>query len=352
MVTAQRALPQPKGVIWAPIDLAIDLADGMKEKGHHVTFYAPPSPKLKHKVVSRRLQYGINDAEFLDNIKKERKIMPYGLNHVSLFDQYLITELYKDAEKGKFDVIHMHVERALPFVQFFKTPTLITFHDPINPFGARALRLFKGPRMHLVSISDAQRKPAPDLSYAGTVYNGIDMDMFKFGATPTDRFLFCSRLLRQKGVEDAIGATKQCRGKLDIVGRHYSKLYLKSIKAMCTSNIVYRGSKNRSDLPKLYRQAKALLFPIKWEEPFGLVMVEAMACGTPVIAYNRGSVPEVIKDGVTGFIVKNKRGMVRAMRKIDTIDRRACREWVEKRFSTQRMVDDYEKLYFKAFKWK
>ena len=178
------------------------------------------------------------------------------------------------------------------------------------------------------------------------------MDMFKFSAKSSERFLFCGRLLKQKGVEDAIYATKKCRGELDIVGRHYSKLYLKTIKAICTKKVVYRGNKNRSDLPKLYRQAKALLFPIKWEEPFGLVMIEAMASGTPVIAYNRGSVPEVIKDGVTGFIVKNKSEMIRAMKKIDTIDRNECRRWVEKRFSTQRMVNDYEKLYYKASKWK
>lgn len=350
-VTSQRSLPMPEGVIWAPIDLAIDIADAMTDRGHEMTFYAPPSPKLKHKVISGKLGFGITDESFRKKIAPERRRNPFGLNHVCIFDQYLLGLMFKDAQKGMYDVLHVHSERALSMVRFFpKTPTLVTLHDPINPYGARAYRLFNGPHMHLISISKAQRKPAPDLSYFANIYNGIDTEMFPFREKPGGHFLFCGRLLKQKGVEDAVAVAKMNGSKLHIIGRHYSKSYLKSIKKLCTKKIVFRGNFKRNALAKEYGRAKALLFPIKWEEPFGLVMIEAMSAGTPVIAYDRGSVREVVKDGVTGFIVKNKRQMASAMKKIDKIDRRACRDHVLKNFTIKKMMDDYEKAYYRAAK--
>jgi len=347
-VTSQRAIPVPKGVIWAPIDLALDIAKHMTNRGHEMTFYAPPSPKNPYRTVSGRLEEGIADQKFVKKMATERKKMPYGLNHVALFDQYLMLKMLQDADDGRYDVLHFHSERALPLVNMFKTPSVITFHDPINPYGKRAMPLFKGPNMHMISISMSQRKPAPNLPYAANIYNGVDTKLFSFSENHNGRFLFSSRLVPQKNVEDAISACRITRQPLDIYGRHYSKSYLRSVKKLCGGKIQFRGGVDHSEMPSIYANAKALLFPIKWEEPFGLVMIEAMACGTPVIAYRRGSVPEVIKHGKTGFIVNNKREMVAAMKKIDTIDRHECRRYVERRFSIERMANDYEKLYQKA----
>ncbi|MBU0625354.1 glycosyltransferase family 4 protein [Patescibacteria group bacterium] len=348
MVTSQRSIPVPKGVIWAPIDLSLDIAEQLTARGHELTFYAPPSPKIPYRVVSGRLKEGLADPKFIKKISQERKTMPYGLNHVALFDQYLLIKMMQDADRGRYDVLHIHLERALPLVGLFHTPTIITLHDPINPYGRRAYRLFNGPNTHLVSISRSQRKPAPNLNYAANIYNGIDIKKFSFNPTPSNRFLFASRLVEQKGVEEAIAVCRKTRSALDIYGRHYSKLYLQAIKRLCSGKIKFHGGVDRSKMPKIYAQAKALLFPIKWEEPFGLVMIEAMACGTPVIAYRRGSVPEVVKHGKTGFIVNNRREMIAAMKKIDRIDRHECRRHVEKLFSIERMVNDYEKLYRRA----
>ncbi len=347
-VTSQRAIPVPKGVIWAPIDLALDIARHISKQGHEMTFYAPPSPNNPFHTVSGLLKEGIADPKFIKKITPERKKMPYGLNHIALFDQYLISKMLQDADDGRYDVLHFHSERALPFVGLFKTPSVITFHDPINPYGKRALQLFKGPKTHLVSISMSQRKPAPKLPYAANIYNGVDTKLFSFSEDHNDRFLFASRLVPQKGIEDAISSCRITRQGLDIYGRHYSKSYLRKIKKLCYGKVQFRGNADHTEMPEIYGKAKALLFPIKWEEPFGLVMIEAMACGTPVIAYRRGSVPEVIKHGKTGFIVNNKREMVAAMKKIHTIDRRECRRYVERRFSIERMANDYEKLYQKA----
>jgi len=349
-ITSQRSLPTPKGAIWAPIDLGLEIADAMAERGHKTTFYAPPSPTIKHKVISGKLKGGIFDKETYLEMKPELKKMPFGIPHIALFDAYLLNLMFADAAKGKYDVLHLHHERALPMVNDSRTPAIITLHDPINPYAARAYSLFRGPNARLISISMSQRAPAPNLPYAANIYNGVDTEVFKFGKAKRENFMTSGRLVPQKGLEDAIYAAKQCRVGLDIYGRYYSKYYYKTLAKTFTKKVRHRGNLVRSRLPAAYGRAKAMLFPIKWEEPFGLVMIEAMSCGTPVIAYDRGSVREVIKDGVTGYIVKNKRQMISAMKKIDRIDRHVCREWVQKRFSLERMVDDYEKLYHRVAK--
>ncbi|MFH1047545.1 MAG: glycosyltransferase family 4 protein [Patescibacteria group bacterium] len=348
-ITSQRSMPAAKGVIWAPIDLGLEIADTLANRGHQTTFYAPPSPSITgHKIISGNLRQGVFDEANGRGMQAELKKMPYGVPQVALFDAYLLKLMFDDAARGKYDLLHVHHERALPFIEHCPVPTVITLHDPINPFAKRAFSLFAGPKTHFVSISQAQRRAAPRLPYAATVYNGIDTAAFRLGDDQRrKRLLFCSRLVPQKGVEDAIFAAKASGLELDIVGRYYDRKYFDLVAKSFNRQIHYRGNIERRRLPSIYGQAKALLFPIKWEEPFGLVMIEAMACGTPVIAYDRGSVREVIKDGVTGFIVKDKRQLVSAIKKIDRLDPLACRAWVERKFSVKRMVDDYEELYLK-----
>lgn len=347
-VTSQREHPAPKGQIWAPIDLAIEIADGLKAYGHKTVFYAPPSPKLakRHGVVSGKIDYSVNSRTFLKHETRFRREQA-GPMVQAMHDQYLYNLMVEDAKKGKLDVIHSHrVERTIQLARYAPVPTLITLHDPLWPLIAKSLDLFNGRHMHLVSISDAQRKPNPKLNYAATVYNGVDTSKFAFSAEPEDHFLFAGRLVKQKNVTDAIKAAKMTKSRLRIVGKWYDRGYFeKEVQAKLTGRISYGGLVPREHLPKVYGKAKALLMPIKWEEPFGLVMTEAMSCGTPVIAYGHGSVPEVVKHGKTGFIVRNAREMAAAMKKIDTIDRQACREHVERHFSLERMVANYERLY-------
>ncbi len=349
-VTALRSLPAGKDVIWAPMDLALDIAEGAVAEGHDMTFYAPEASRIPYKVISGGLEYGISDPAFLKKTEAERKAMPYASQQATLFDQYLLSRMFADAAKGRYDVLHVHSERALPFVADCPVPILITLHDPISAYGRIVYRLFKGKKARFISISMAQRRPAPDLSYAANIYNGVDTDLFRPSGAKRSAFLFCSRLVQQKGVEDAIMAAKMAGERLDVVGKHYNAAYLEKVRALCTGPVKYVGMRPRASLPGIYGKAKALLFPIKWEEPFGLVMIEAMACGTPVIAYDRGSVREVIEDGVTGFIVKTPKQMAAAMKRIDEIDPQACRDRVERLFSIERMVDRYLATYRAAAK--
>jgi len=211
--------------------------------------------------------------------------------------------------------------------------------------------MFQSKNQYYVSISNAQRKPAPDLNWIETVYNGLDLKLFPFSAKPRNHYLFLGRLLPTKGVAEAIMAVKRAKQSLIIAGIPNEGYYWeKKIKPSLGKDIKYVGNIPYEKTYKYYGQAKALLCPIQWEEPFGLTFIEAMACGTPVIAFNRGSVPEVIKDKKVGFIVNSIGEMTVAIKKINEISRRKCRNWVEKKFSLKKMVDDYEKVFLKIFK--
>jgi glycosyltransferase involved in cell wall biosynthesis len=162
------------------------------------------------------------------------------------------------------------------------------------------------------------------------------------------------RLVPLKGAHNAIKVARQLKSKLLIIGEYsrdsayYINYWRKKIKPFIDHKIIFHSKGgSRQKVLRMVSQAKAFLFPIEWEEPFGLVMIEAMACGTPVIAFKRGSVPEIVKNGKTGFVVKNLREMIQAVKKIDQIDRRACRQRVEKKFTVEKMVENYEKLYYK-----
>ena len=165
--------------------------------------------------------------------------------------------------------------------------------------------------------------------------------------------MWTGRICKDKGIENAIKIARRAKVKLLLAGQvqpMYQEYFRKKIKPFLNSKIRYLGEKTQGELIPLYQNAKALLYPIEWEEPFGLNMAESMACGTPVIAYNHGSVPEVVKDNKTGFVVKNIQEAVRAVKNIDKIKREDCRKWVEDNFTIKKMVDDYEKVYYQILK--
>lgn len=354
MVAANHSYPLPKGAIYAPMLIAKIIAEGLTKKGHQVTFFTPEGSRLKvSKIISGGLKplQGEGDHPILSgpNIrsKEQEKIF-------SLFDQYLLSLVYKEAMKGKFDILHIHpVDRALPFARITKTPTCYTLHDPIFLWRRDIFRIYKSPQQYYVSISNAQRKPAPDLNWAGTIYNGLELEKFPFVGKSENHLLFLGRMLARKGPGIAVQAAIRAKEKLIIAGSPSTGKYWDAkIKPYLDKNIRYVGNISYEKTHRYYGRAKVLLCPIQWEEPFGLTFIEAMACGTPVIAFDYGSAKEVIKDGKTGFVVKNLREMVKAIKKINQIDRRECRAWVEDNFTMEKMIDNYERVFLKILKKK
>lgn len=230
---------------------------------------------------------------------------------------------------------------------FKKIPVVYTLHEPIYPWLAKVYNMFQSKNQHFVSISNAQRKPAPDLNYASTIYNGLDPSLFPFSSNAGNYCLFIGRLVPQKGVHEAILAARKAKEKLIIIGApNKGEYWEKKIKPFLGKNIKYAGYISHQKTYKYYQKAKVLLCPIQWEEPFGLTFTEAMSCGTPVIAFDRGSAKEVVQDGKTGFIVKNVGEMAKAIKKIDQIKREDCRKRVEEKFTNKKMADNYEKVFY------
>jgi glycosyltransferase involved in cell wall biosynthesis len=260
--------------------------------------------------------------------------------------------MFEEAEKGKYDLLHIHpVDRALPLaLSHPEIPVFYTLHDPIYSWKAEVFSMFTSPNQHYISISDAQRKPAPNLNYAATIYNGIDLSAFPFSESHDDYLLFVGRLQPEKGLAEAVQIARMTGEKLLIIGPPVTGEYWdKKIAPYLGDKIQYLGFVPREKLFKYYQRAKATLVPIQWEEPFGLILTESMACGTPVIAFDRGSVSEIVIDGKTGFIIKNNNleKMADAVKKIDKINRIDCRKHIEQNFSIQRMIDRYEEVFLK-----
>jgi len=353
MITGRYTIPPPKGVIYAPTLIAQAVAEGLNKLGHKVTFFAPENSKVKvNKLITGNLK-SLNGPS-LHEIFKDSSIREKEKEKITnLWDQYLIALIYQEALKGKYNFIHIHpVDRALPFGMAFRNlPIVYTLHDPIYPWRAKIFRMFQTKNQYFISISNAQRKPAPDLNWAGTIYNGLDLKKFPFSGKSKNHCLFLGRLLPTKGVKEAIRAVKIAKEKLIIAGTpNEGEYWEKEIKPHLGKSIQYAGNIPYEETYKYYGQAKVTLCPIQWEEPFGLTFIESMACGTPVIAFDRGSVREVIRDGKTGFIVKNTKEMVEAIKKINQIDRRECRRQVEKNFSIEKMVNNYEKIFYQILK--
>ena len=352
-VTSAFPAPPPSSVIYAPIVVAMDTAQGLAARGHEVTFFSPKGSHITGVTVHHgnlepfHAQYPHDPLIFQqpDIRHAEREKI------ITLWDQRLLSELYRMERKGAFDIIHSHTpDRTLPFGFVSTTPTVYTLHTPVMTWHKDIFGLFATPNQYFVSISDAQRTPAPNLSWAKTIYNGLDLSLFPFAPrAQSDAFLFLGRLLPSKGLAESVEATRLASEKLMIVGGPQPRnVYWNTHVAQYLSNAIqYKGMLPYNETFSFYQRARALLAPIQWEEPFGLTMIEAMACGTPVIAFRRGSVPEIVKDGVTGFVVDTVEEMAAAMKKIDSIDRAACRRHVEQHFTVERMVDDYEKVFQK-----
>jgi glycosyltransferase involved in cell wall biosynthesis len=246
------------------------------------------------------------------------------------------------------DVVHDNTLAGPLTAHSYRAPTVMTTHGSVGGEPGRYLAELSH-AVQLVAISDAQRRAAPELSWAGRVYNAVDVGTYPVGLGEDGYLLFLGRFCPEKGAHLAIDAAKAAgwsqvlAGKLnDAAERAY---FDDAIRPRLGAHVTYVGEADGEMKRELYGAAAAVLFPIQWEEPFGLVMIEAMACGTPVVALNRGSVAEVVEHGVTGFVVDGPEDLVPAVRAIGEIDRAACRRHVERHFDIPAMVDGYERIF-------
>ncbi|MCX7982696.1 MAG: glycosyltransferase [Syntrophales bacterium] len=253
-----------------------------------------------------------------------------------------ISHLFEAADE--FDLIHNHFDfMPLTYSRLTETPVVTTIHGFSSPRILPVYEKYNG-HVYYVAISEADKHPR--LSYIATVYHGIDLTQFTFRPEPGEYLLFFGRIHHEKGTRECIDIAKKARMKLLIAGIIQDPAYFdQQIRPFLSEQIRYIGSVGPKERNELLGGAYALLHPINFDEPFGLSVVEAMACGTPVLAIKRGSMPEVIVNGKTGFLLSGAEDMVEILPKVKELNRAHCRKWVEERFSAERMVEDYIQVY-------
>ncbi|ANN62201.1 glycosyl transferase (plasmid) [Mesorhizobium sp. 131-3-5] len=309
------------------------LTEELVRQGHEVTLFASGDSRTSAELVA------CCDAA-LRLSPKGRDPVPC---HVSMLEQ-----VRRWAEA--FDVLHFHVDVLhFPIIREFSRRTVTTLHGRLDlPDLARLYAMFDD--IPLVSISDDQRRPMPPVNWLGTVYHGLPPGILPFREKASSYLAFLGRISPEKGPLAAIEIAARARmplkiaAKIDSVDRSFWRESVEP-QVLRNSNVEFIGEINERQKAEFLGNAAALLFPIDWPEPFGLVTIEAMACGTPVVAFNRGAVPEVIDDGVSGFIVKNIAEAVKAVHRVGDLDRARVRRTFEKRFTAERMCADYMAIY-------
>ena len=310
-----------------------NLTEGLVAEGHEVTLFASGDSTTSARLV----------APVSSSLRLGRKSRSSMIMHM-----LTLSKVYEEME-GEFDIIHSHLEfMTLPFAARSPTPTVLTMHGRLDmPDYARILRRYR--TMPYVSISDAQRTPVPDLNWVGTIYHGYPETLFDFNPEPEDYFLYLGRFSEEKRPDQAIMMARACNVRLKIAAKidPADKSYFKAkIEPLLDHPLIdFVGEVDDARKSVLLRKARGLLNTIDWPEPFGLVMIEALACGTPVIVRRCGSSPEVVTHGVSGFICDTRQEFIRAIRDIDSISREACRLEFERRFTLGHMTSNYVKLY-------
>jgi glycosyltransferase involved in cell wall biosynthesis len=254
-----------------------------------------------------------------------------------------------EKEAHQFDFIHNHIDYMMyPLIKRNKQHFLTTLHGRLDIPELQPLykEFFQIP---VISISDSQRLPIPFANWKGTVYHGLPPDLYKLNPEGGNYLVFVGRISPEKRVDRAIdiaikaGIPLKIAAKIDKADRDYFEEKIKHLLDHSLVELI--GEVNDHEKQELFGNALGLIYPIDWPEPFGLAMIEAMACGTPVVAYRHGSVPEVIDEGLTGYVVNSQEEAVEAVNKLHTLNRRKCREVFERRFSATRMVNDYLAIY-------
>jgi glycosyltransferase involved in cell wall biosynthesis len=332
--------PQCSG---APEMMTSILAENLIKRGHAVTLFASGDSQTKGKLISVTERATGTDPKIGFNPTQP---------HVN-YEYLLISKAYQLAQKNNFDIIHSQFDILTAFfAPLVKTPTVSTLHSPISKTRKSILSNFKNTQYY-VSISNAQREPLPDLNYAATIYHGIKLEKIPFENYPEDFLAIVGRISQQKGIKEAIDITKKLGTKLVIMGSHGENdpYWENDIKPQIDGKqIIYKGFITQKETFEIVKKAKAYILPLQWEEPFGLTMIEAMACGTPAVVFDRGSAKEVIDNGKSGFVVQNEQQMIDAIKDINKINRKSCREWVENNFTIDKMTENYEKVYEKILR--
>lgn len=308
------------------------LTEALVRQGHDVTLFGSGDSTTSAKLIAPCKRALRLDPDVQDSLA---------------YHMIMIEEVYRRA--GKFDIIHFHIDYLhFPVSRRTRMPNITTLHGRLDlPEHGALYRQF--PDMPLVSISNSQRKPIPLASWRATVYHGLPDDLYSFEERPGKYLAFIGRISPEKGLDRSIQAAIQAgmpiriAAKVDKVDRAYFET---AIKPMLDHPLVdYIGEIGEREKQEFLGGAYALMFLIDWPEPFGLAMIEALACGTPVIAFRRGSVPEIIDEGRTGFIVDSVDDAVDAIGKVAQLNRGDCRKAVEQRFSSERMANDYVAEY-------
>jgi glycosyltransferase involved in cell wall biosynthesis len=308
------------------------LTEELVRQGHDVTLFASGDSRTAARlepIVPRALRLqGIHDCIPSNTLMLDRVI----------------------ARQHEFDVLHFHTDFFhYPLFRSVSHRTVTTLHGrqdlPSLPDLYRAF-----PDMPLVSISNHQRRPVPDVNWRGTVYHGMPRDLFRLGPGDGGYLAFLGRICADKGILPAIEIARQAgmplrvAAKVDPADQEYFDQQVKPVLEV-SPHVTFIGEINDARKQQFLGEAKALLFPIAWPEPFGLVMIESMACGTPVIAFNSGSVPEILEDGVTGFVVDTVEQAAAQVGKLDGLSRSRVRTRFEERFSVEAMARAYVKIY-------
>ncbi len=309
------------------------LTEELVNMGHDVTLYASGDSQTSAELRS------VCDRALRLVAEKLSSPLAHHLNLIETVAQ----------EADEFDVVHFHLD-YLPFslARRLEIPSVTTLHGRLDiPDLYPLFREFDD--MRLISISDAQRKPMPWANWLRTVHHGLPEDLHEANEAPGQYLAFLGRIAQEKRVDRAIEIAKRASmplrvaAKVDAADQEY---YEKEIRHLLSgSDVEFIGEICEQEKTEFLGNAAALLFPIDWPEPFGLVMIEAMACGTPVIAFRGGSVAEIVDEGVTGFVVESIEEAVEAVRRISEIDRIECRRRFEQRFSARRMCEDYLAAY-------
>jgi glycosyltransferase involved in cell wall biosynthesis len=310
------------------------LTEELVRRGHEVTLFASGDSVTSAKLYSVYPR-ALRDARLPDI---------YGANPWTMLNIAMAYEM-----QDEFDIIHDHMAPlSLPTANIAETPVVATMHGPFTAANRRLFQSLRGPG--IVSISESQIFSAPGINHVGTVYNGLPMEHYPFGKEAGNYLLYVGRISMEKGVHYAIEVAEQVdvpliiAAKLDPVDQSYFRNY---IEPRLSDRVQWVGEVDEEERNKLMSGARCFLHPVTWREPFGLTLIEAMACGCPVVAFNRGAIPEIVQTGVTGFVVEDTDSMIDAVSAIGDIDRAACRAHALTDFSVAAMTDKYEEIYKK-----
>ncbi len=307
------------------------LSNGLVDRGHEVHLFASDNSITKAKL------HGVTGELSAQELSPD----------LSRYYTFLNISRAFEFSQQNADIVHTHFTLLSSFFSpISSVPTVVSVHSPIDERMRTLAGFFKTERY--VSFSLAQRKQAPELNWYANIYHGVDMNVFAFNPDPEDYLLYLGRITEDKGVHYAIEAAQKAGKQLRIVGASYPNegYWQKHVEPHIDgTQIRYLGEAPFERKIELFQGARALLFPTLVSEAFGYSMIEAMACGTPVIGFNNGSVPEIVQENVSGFVVENADEMVGAIQKIDTVDRSRVRRRAEQYFSVEKMISGYENIY-------